>query len=64
MVTLVDEEGNDYPTVYLARKRGLSGGWKGFAEAHQLLDGDAVIFQVISHSVLKVIHDGCVYMLA
>uniref|UniRef100_A0A7C8YGA2 TF-B3 domain-containing protein n=1 Tax=Opuntia streptacantha TaxID=393608 RepID=A0A7C8YGA2_OPUST len=54
MVTLVDEEGNEYPTVYLARKRGLSGGWKGFAEAHQLVDGDAVIFQVISHSVLKV----------
>ncbi|KAJ8435825.1 hypothetical protein Cgig2_017120 [Carnegiea gigantea] len=54
MVTLVDEEGEEYPTVYLARKRGLSGGWKGFAEAHQLVDGDAVIFQVISHSVLKV----------
>lgn len=54
MVTLVDEEGDEYPVVYLARKRGLSGGWKGFAEAHELIDGDAVIFQVISPSVLKV----------
>lgn len=54
MVTLVDEDGVEYPVVYLARKRGLSGGWKGFAEAHELVDGDAVIFQVISQSVLKV----------
>ncbi|KMS95333.1 hypothetical protein BVRB_009300 [Beta vulgaris subsp. vulgaris] len=54
MVTLVDEVGEEYPVVYLARKRGLSGGWKGFAETHELVDGDAVIFQVISHSVLKV----------
>ncbi|KAL2934496.1 hypothetical protein RDABS01_017615 [Bienertia sinuspersici] len=34
MVTMVDEEGDDYLVVYLARKRGLSGGWKGFAKAH------------------------------
>ncbi|XP_021742976.1 B3 domain-containing protein At5g42700-like [Chenopodium quinoa] len=54
MVTLVDEENEEYPVVYLARKRGLSGGWKGFAESHELVDGDAVIFQVISSSVLKV----------
>ncbi|KAL2933332.1 hypothetical protein RDABS01_016451 [Bienertia sinuspersici] len=54
MVTLVDEEGDEYLVVYLARKRGLSGGWKGFAEAHQLVDGDAIIFQVINRSILKV----------
>ncbi|KAL2931401.1 hypothetical protein RDABS01_036811 [Bienertia sinuspersici] len=50
MVTLLDEEGGEYPVVCLARKRGLSGVWKGFAEAHQLVDGVAVIFQVINRS--------------
>ncbi|KAH9615338.1 hypothetical protein KSS87_013447 [Heliosperma pusillum] len=54
MVTLVDEEGEEFQTVYLARKKGLSGGWKGFAQIHDLVDGDAVIFQVIKPSVLKV----------
>ncbi|KAL2904948.1 hypothetical protein RDABS01_003658 [Bienertia sinuspersici] len=54
MVTLVDDEGDEYLVVYLAHKRGLSGGWKGFAEAHQLVDGDAIIFQVINSSILKV----------
>ncbi|KAK9748623.1 hypothetical protein RND81_02G070100 [Saponaria officinalis] len=54
VVTLVDEEGEEFPTVYLARKKGLSGGWKGFAQSHELVDGDAVIFQRIKPSVLKV----------
>ncbi|GAB2292166.1 hypothetical protein Dimus_026417 [Dionaea muscipula] len=54
MITLVDEEGDEYPTVWLARKNGLSGGWKGFAVTHGLVDGDAVVFQVIKHGVLKV----------
>ncbi|XP_021847199.1 B3 domain-containing protein At5g42700 isoform X2 [Spinacia oleracea] len=53
-VTLVDEEGDEYPSVYLARKTGLSGGWRGFALAHELVDGDTVVFQVISHSIFKV----------
>ncbi|KAL2904849.1 hypothetical protein RDABS01_003559, partial [Bienertia sinuspersici] len=39
MVTLVNEKGDEYP---------------GFAEAHQLVDGDAVIFQVINRFVFKV----------
>ncbi|KAK9734166.1 hypothetical protein RND81_04G119600 [Saponaria officinalis] len=54
VVTLVDEEGDEFLTVYLARKKGLSGGWKGFAQSHELVDGDAVIFQRIKPSVLKV----------
>ncbi|GAB2219788.1 hypothetical protein Droror1_Dr00007425 [Drosera rotundifolia] len=54
LITLVDEEGDEYPTVWLERKMGLSGGWKGFAVAHDLVDGDAVVFQVIKHGVLKV----------
>ncbi|GAB4852729.1 hypothetical protein Ancab_016940 [Ancistrocladus abbreviatus] len=54
VMTLVDEDGNEYPIVYLARKRGLSGGWKRFAVEHELVDSDAVVFQVIKHGVLKV----------
>lgn len=55
-VTLVDEEGEEYPVVYLARKNGLSGGWKGFAVAHELVDGDAVVFQLIRTTELKVMN--------
>ncbi|XAR61868.1 hypothetical protein NMG60_11016408 [Bertholletia excelsa] len=53
-VTLVDEEGHEWPVVYLARKTGLSGGWKGFAVDHKLVDGDALVFQLIRRTVLKV----------
>ncbi|KAI9201066.1 hypothetical protein LWI28_017509 [Acer negundo] len=54
VVTLVDESGDEYQTIYLARKNGLSGGWKGFAVAHDLVDGDAVIFQLIKRTTFKV----------
>lgn len=54
-MTLVDEDGNEYNTIYLARKTGLSGGWKGFAVAHDLVDGDAVVFQLIKPTTMKVI---------
>lgn len=55
-VTLIDEEGEEYSVVYLARKNGLSGGWKGFAVAHELVDGDAVVFQLIRPTELKVMN--------
>ncbi|XP_057428354.1 B3 domain-containing protein At5g42700-like [Lotus japonicus] len=54
MITLIDEDGDEYPTVYLARKKGLSGGWRGFAIAHDLADGDALIFQLTNRSTFKV----------
>ncbi|KAL6982853.1 hypothetical protein U1Q18_016247 [Sarracenia purpurea var. burkii] len=53
-VTLVDEEGEEFPTVYLARKAGLSGGWRGFSIDHGLVDGDALVFQLIRPTVFKV----------
>ncbi|EXB50008.1 B3 domain-containing protein [Morus notabilis] len=55
VMTLIDEEGEEYETIYLARKTGLSGGWKGFSVAHKLGDGDALIFQLIRPSAFKVI---------
>ncbi|XP_050365716.1 B3 domain-containing protein At5g42700-like [Argentina anserina] len=54
VMTLVDEEGEEYKTIYLARKTGLSGGWKGFAVAHDLVDGDAVVYQLIKPTTMKV----------
>ncbi|CAK9176995.1 unnamed protein product [Ilex paraguariensis] len=53
-VSLVDEQGDEYQTVYLARKTGLSGGWKRFAVEHELVDGDALVFQLIRPTVFKV----------
>ncbi|KAI4295636.1 hypothetical protein L6164_035659 [Bauhinia variegata] len=46
MIALVDEDGNESLTKYLADKTGLSGGWRGFAIDHQLVDGDTLVFQL------------------
>ncbi|RXH72755.1 hypothetical protein DVH24_012439 [Malus domestica] len=54
VMSLIDEDGDEYPTIYLARKTGLSGGWKGFAVAHDLVDGDALVFQLIRPTTFKV----------
>lgn len=54
MITLVDENGDEFPTKFLADKTGLSGGWRGFAIDHKLLDGDALVFQLISRTKFKV----------
>ncbi|KAI3445999.1 hypothetical protein Pfo_002664 [Paulownia fortunei] len=54
IVNLVDEEGEEFPTKYLALKTGLSGGWRGFAIDHELVDGDALVFQLIEPTTFKV----------
>ncbi|XP_071691748.1 B3 domain-containing protein At3g19184-like [Rutidosis leptorrhynchoides] len=54
IITLVDEDGDQWDTKYLPRKTGLSGGWKRFAEDHKLADGDALVFQLIKRTVFKV----------
>ena len=56
-MTLIDEDDEEYKTIYLARKTGLSGGWMGFSVAHNLVDGDALIFQLIRPSTFKVIEN-------
>ncbi|XP_027084372.1 B3 domain-containing protein At3g19184 [Coffea arabica] len=53
-VTLVDEQEEEYPTKYLAVKTGLSGGWRGFSIEHELVDGDALVFQLIEPTKFKV----------
>ncbi|KAI3947686.1 hypothetical protein MKX01_034351 [Papaver californicum] len=39
---------------YLAGKCGLSGGWRGFSIAHKLVEGAAVVFQLIKINKFKV----------
>ncbi|KAL6522591.1 hypothetical protein OROMI_031549 [Orobanche minor] len=53
-VTLVDEQGDEFQTKYLALKTGLSGGWRGFAIDHELVDGDAIVFQLTDPTIFKV----------
>lgn len=55
VMTLVDVDGNEYPTRYLAQRFGLSAGWKEFAFAHDLVEGDALVFQLIRPTAFKVI---------
>ncbi|GMH02700.1 hypothetical protein Nepgr_004539 [Nepenthes gracilis] len=54
MITLVDEDGGEWETKYLAGKTGLSGGWRGFSIDHELVDGDALVFQLIRPTKFKV----------
>ncbi|CAA0382947.1 unnamed protein product [Arabidopsis thaliana] len=54
IMTLVDEEEEESHAKYLAQKNGLSGGWRGFAIDHQLVDGDAVVFHLIARTTFKV----------
>lgn len=54
MLTLVDEDDNEFQTKYLADKTGLSGGWRGFSIDHQLVDGDALVFQLTKPTEFKV----------
>ncbi|KAK4847440.1 hypothetical protein QYF36_001946 [Acer negundo] len=53
-ITLVDEEGNEFPTKFLADKTGLSGGWRGFSLDHELIDGDALVFHLVMPTTFKV----------
>ncbi|CAE6224702.1 unnamed protein product [Arabidopsis arenosa] len=54
VITLIDEEGEEYETIYLARKNGLSGGWMGFAIAHNLSYGDTLVFELVRRTAFKV----------
>ncbi|CAH1450395.1 unnamed protein product [Lactuca virosa] len=53
-VVLVDEDDQEFNTKYLVDKIGLSAGWRGFSIAHKLLEGDALVFQLIKNWKFKV----------
>lgn len=52
---LEDENGREHDVLYLGRKNGLSGGWRGFAIDHSLEDGDALIFELSAPARFKVL---------
>ncbi|XP_020537275.1 B3 domain-containing protein Os01g0234100 isoform X2 [Jatropha curcas] len=53
-ITLEDECGKGFRMKYIAYKTGLSAGWRQFSVAHQLLEGDALVFQLIEPCKFKV----------
>uniref|UniRef100_A0ACD5V8Y4 Uncharacterized protein n=1 Tax=Avena sativa TaxID=4498 RepID=A0ACD5V8Y4_AVESA len=53
-IVLEDEEGEICNTNYLAYKTGLSGGWKGFSEQHDLEIGNVLVFHLVQPTRFKV----------
>ncbi|MCO5583827.1 hypothetical protein L7F22_037742 [Adiantum nelumboides] len=53
-VVLENEKGDEWETVYLANKTGLSGGWRGFSLDHGLVDGDALVFELVEPCRFKI----------
>lgn len=53
-VVLENEKGEEWDTVFLANKAGLSGGWRGFSLDHGLVDGDALVFELVEPCRFKV----------
>ncbi|XP_022981872.1 B3 domain-containing protein Os01g0234100 [Cucurbita maxima] len=44
---LQDESGMGFQTKYLSEKTGLSAGWRGFSLAHNLQQGDVLVFHLV-----------------
>lgn len=53
-MVLEDENGTEYGAIYIGKRTGLSGGWRGFALDHKLDDGDALVFELIEPTRFKV----------
>lgn len=53
-IILENEKGDEWETVYLANKSGLSGGWRGFSLDHGLVDGDALVFELVERWRFKI----------
>nr|XP_043636970.1 putative B3 domain-containing protein At5g58280 [Erigeron canadensis]XP_043636971.1 putative B3 domain-containing protein At5g58280 [Erigeron canadensis] len=53
-IMLEDEEGNEYDSVFISGRTGLSGGWRAFALEHKLDDGDALVFELVEQTRFKI----------
>ncbi|XP_050370835.1 putative B3 domain-containing protein At5g58280 [Argentina anserina] len=51
---LEDEDGEECDAKYIARRAGLSGGWRGFALDRKLDDGDALVFELVEPARFKI----------
>ncbi|KAK1402574.1 B3 domain-containing protein [Heracleum sosnowskyi] len=54
VVILVDESEQEYKTKYLARRGGISGGWRRFSVDHELKEKDVLVFHLIQGCKFKV----------
>ncbi|KAK6923025.1 B3 DNA binding domain [Dillenia turbinata] len=53
-IMLEDESGGIYQAKYFSLKAGLSAGWRKFSVDHKLVEGDAVVFQLVEPTKFKV----------
>ena len=56
-VILEDERGEEYKTTYIAQRTALSAGWKAFSAGHKLVEGDVLVFHLVSSSKFKVLFE-------
>ncbi|GLU20005.1 hypothetical protein SLE2022_362230 [Rubroshorea leprosula] len=54
MMVVEDESGKQFEIKYLADKTGLSAGWRQFCNAHNLLEGDVLVFQLVEPTKFKI----------
>ncbi|KAI3878523.1 hypothetical protein MKX03_023973 [Papaver bracteatum] len=54
IITLVDLQVVRFETRYMSQKRGLDGGWRSFALQHNLIHGDALVFELTEPTVFRV----------
>ncbi|XVF17706.1 hypothetical protein REPUB_Repub10bG0146900 [Reevesia pubescens] len=53
-ITLEEESGHQFHVKYYSGKTGLSAGWRQFCGAHNLLEGDVLVFQLVEPTKFKV----------
>ncbi|XP_004232039.1 B3 domain-containing protein Os01g0234100 [Solanum lycopersicum] len=53
-VILESETGEEFEIKYIAEKTGLSAGWRKYAAAHKLVEGDVLVFQLVEPTRFKV----------
>ncbi|KAE8721815.1 putative AP2/B3-like transcriptional factor family protein [Hibiscus syriacus] len=53
-VALEDENGEECIAFYIAQRTALSAGWKSFSANHKLVEGDVLIFHLVSSLKFKV----------
>ncbi|XVF15571.1 hypothetical protein REPUB_Repub09cG0165800 [Reevesia pubescens] len=53
-ITLEDESGHQFHVKYYSDKTGLSAGWRQFCSAHNLHEGDVLVFQLVEPTKFKV----------
>lgn len=53
-ITMEDERGEEYRTIFLGERRRLSGGWKRFCDAKKLVLGDLLVFHLVGPLKFKV----------